>query len=209
MPKLTYANVTSTLALFLALGGVSYAALSVGSGQIRNNSVRTQDLRNNDVRSRDIRNNDVRSRDIRNRTIVNRDVLSNTLGGLQINEATLGRVPDAARLEGRNASSFAVTCPTGTVFHAGGCFETGARSAQTFAAASRTCGLANRRLPLLTELESLRQQAGMALAGDELTAETYEDGAVDVYLAIDSAGARTEYPIGVSNQFRCVAPLTN
>jgi hypothetical protein len=199
MPKLTYANVTSTLALFLALGGVSYAALSVGSRQIRNNSVRTQDLRNNDVRSRDIRN----------RTIVNRDVLSNTLGGLQINEATLGRVPDAARLEGRNASSFAVTCPTGTVFHAGGCFEAGARSAQTFAAASRTCGLANRRLPLLSELESLRQQAGMALAGDELTAETYEDGAVDVYLAIDSAGARTEYPIGVSNQFRCVAPLTN
>jgi hypothetical protein len=209
MPKLTYANVTSTLALFLALGGVSYAALSVGSRQIRNNSVRTQDLRNNDVRSRDIRNNDVRSRDIRNRTIVNRDVLSNTLGGLQINEATLGRVPDAARLEGRNASSFAVTCPTGTVFHAGGCFETGARSAQTFAAASRTCGLANRRLPLLSELESLRQQAGMALAGDEITAETYEDGAVDVYLAIDSAGARTEYPIAVSNQFRCVAPLTN
>src|ERR671914_2954555 len=139
MPKLTYANVTSTLALFLALGGVSYAALSVGSRQIRNNSVRTQDLRNNDVRSRDIRNNDVRSRDIRNRTIVNRDVLSNTLGGLQINENTLGRVPDATRLEGRSASSFVVGCPAGTGFHAGGCFESAARPAQTFAAASRTC----------------------------------------------------------------------
>jgi hypothetical protein len=199
MPKLTYANVTSTLALFLALGGVSYGALRVGSAQIRNNSVRTQDLRNNDVRSRDIRN----------RTIVNRDVLSNTLGGLQINEATLGRVPDAARLEGRNASSFAVACPAGTVFHAGGCFETAARSAQSFAAASRTCGLANRRLPLLSELESLRQQAGITLGGDEITAETYEDGAAAAYLAINSAGVRNEYLIALPNQFRCVAPLTN
>src|SRR5918999_4003267 len=103
MPKLTYANVTSTLALFLALGGVSYAAISVGSGEIRNNSIRTQDLRNNQIRSKDIRN----------RTIVNRDVLTNTLGGLQINENTLGRVPDAARLEGRSASSFVVACPSG------------------------------------------------------------------------------------------------
>src|SRR5918999_5267213 len=148
MPKLTYANVTSTLALFLALGGVSYAAINVGSKQIRNNSVRTQDLRNNDIRSKDIRN----------RTIVGRDVLSNTLGGLQINENTLGRVPDAARLEGRAAGSFTVACPAGTISHAGACFETGNRLPQTFVLASRTCGLANRRLPLLSELESLRQQ---------------------------------------------------
>jgi hypothetical protein len=199
MPKLTYANVTATIALFLSLGGASYAALSVGTRQIRNNSVRTQDLRNNDVRSRDIRN----------RTIVGRDVLSNSLGGLQINEATLGRVPDASRLEGRGAGSFTVSCGPGTTFHAGSCFETSARGAQTFADASRTCGLANRRLPLLSELESLRQQAGVTLAGDELTAATYEDAAVDVYLGINDSGARTEYPIAVANQFRCVGPLTN
>src|ERR671914_502174 len=186
MPKLTYANVTSTIALFLALGGVSYAALSVGSRQIRNNSVRTQDLRNNDIRSRDIRNNDIRSRDIRNRTIVGRDVLTNALGGLQINENTLGRVPDAARLEGRLPSSFTVACPSGTAFHAGGCIETAARTAQTFAAASRTCGVANMRLPLLSELESFRQQPGVTLAGDELTANI----TATQVLTIDDAGTR-------------------
>jgi hypothetical protein len=200
MPKLTYANVTATLALFLSLGGASYAALSVGSRQIRNNSVRTQDLRNNDVRSRDIRN----------RTIVGRDVLSNTLGGLQVNEATLGRVPDANRLEGRAASSFTVSCPSGTVFHAGGCLETAARAAQSFAGASRTCGLANRRLPLFSELESLRQQPGITLAGHEVTAATYGDGpAGSFYLAVDAGGDRSELLVTVPNQFRCVAPLTN
>jgi hypothetical protein len=199
MPKLTYANVIATLALFLSLGGASYAALTVGSRQIRNNSVRTQDLRNNDVRSRDVRN----------RTIVGRDVLSNSLGGLQINEATLGRVPDASRLEGRAASSFTVGCPPGTVSHAGGCFETSARAAQTFTAAARTCGLANRRLPLWSELESLRQEPNMTLANDEITANTYDSGASNVYVGIDDGGSHAEHSLTTANQFRCVGPLTN
>ena len=201
MPKLTYSNVVATLALFLSLGGASYA-LTVGSGQIRDNSVRTKDLRNNDIRSKDIRN----------RTVVNRDVLSNTLGGLQINENTLSRVPDAARLEGRTASSFVVSCPSGTVFHAGACFETGARPAQTFAAASRTCGLADRRLPLFSELESLRQQAGITISNGmdyELTANVYNDGTADLVLGIDDAGNRFEIPYATPKQYRCVAPLTN
>jgi hypothetical protein len=196
MPKLTYANVTSTLALFLALGGVSYAAISVGSAEIRNNSVRSQDLRNNQIRSKDIRN----------RTIVGRDVLTNAIGGLQVNENTLGRVPDATRLEGRAASSFTVGCPAGTIGHAGACFESVARPAQTFAAASRTCGVANRRLPLLSELESLRQQPGVTLAGDELTANITD---TDV-LTIDDSGTPSGSSIGsTTEQFRCVAPLTN
>jgi hypothetical protein len=196
MPKLTYANVTSTLALFLALGGVSYAAISVGSKQIRNNSVRTQDLRNNDIRSKDIRN----------RTLVGRDVLTNALGGLQINENTLGRVPDAARLEGRLPSSFTVACPSGTAFHAGGCIETAARTAQTFAAASRTCGVANRRLPLLSELESFRQQPDIALAGNEWTANIID---INQVLTITDAGVRMSTSDSSPEQYRCVAPLTN
>jgi hypothetical protein len=32
---------------------------------------------------------------------------------------------------------------------------------------------------------------------------------VDVYLGIDDAGNRPEYPIATPRQFRCVAPLTN
>jgi hypothetical protein len=54
--RLTFANVTSLLALFVALGGSSYAALHVGSKQIVNNSVRSKDIRNNDLRSADVRN---------------------------------------------------------------------------------------------------------------------------------------------------------
>ena len=58
-PRLTYANVTATLALFIALGGSSYAALqlprnSVGPTQIRAGAVRTSEVRDRSVRLRDI-----------------------------------------------------------------------------------------------------------------------------------------------------------
>jgi hypothetical protein len=89
------AMVVALLALFVALGGSSYAALRIGSAQIVNNSVRSKDIRNNDVRSQDIRNNDVLSKDIRNSTIRGGDVARDTLTGSDINESTLGRVPVA------------------------------------------------------------------------------------------------------------------
>jgi hypothetical protein len=57
--RLTYANVTATLAVFIALGGTSYAALSlprnsVGSRQIRAGAVRSSELKDRSVRLRDV-----------------------------------------------------------------------------------------------------------------------------------------------------------
>jgi hypothetical protein len=63
------------LALFVALGGSSYAVIKVSGKQIVDNSVRSKDLRNNDVRSKDVRNNG--------------------LTGADVNEARLGTVPSA------------------------------------------------------------------------------------------------------------------
>ena len=44
LPRLTYSNVVATLAIFIALGGISYAATnlsknSVGTKQIKGNAV--------------------------------------------------------------------------------------------------------------------------------------------------------------------------
>ena len=41
---LTYANVMSTLAVFIAFGGSSYAATQIGSREIANNSIRGKDV---------------------------------------------------------------------------------------------------------------------------------------------------------------------
>ncbi len=64
--KLTYANVMSTLAVFIALGGSSYAALKITG------------------------------RDVKNSSLTYKDLKRNTLGGSRIRESRLGTVPAGA-----------------------------------------------------------------------------------------------------------------
>jgi hypothetical protein len=71
--RLTYANVMATIAVFVALGGSSYAAAHIGSKQIVDNSVRSQDIRNNDVRGKDIRTGTIRSSDVGNGSLLAQD----------------------------------------------------------------------------------------------------------------------------------------
>jgi hypothetical protein len=72
---LTYANVVATVAVFVALGGTSYAIAtgSIGSREIENNSVGTKDLRNSGVRGRDVRNGTIRSADVGNGSLLAAD----------------------------------------------------------------------------------------------------------------------------------------
>ena len=84
--RLTYSNVIATAALFMALGGVGYAAATVDSSSIVNNSVRGKDIHQRTIRGGDIRNNG--------------------LGGKQIKESKLGRVPDAQALQGAGPEAF-------------------------------------------------------------------------------------------------------
>lgn len=60
----SYANVASTAALVLALGGTSYAAVAITGADIKNGTVTTQDLKNDNVGSVDIRNGTLTLSDI-------------------------------------------------------------------------------------------------------------------------------------------------
>jgi len=107
--RLTFANVVSLLALFVALGGSSYAAIKIDSGDIANNSVRSEDLRNNDVHGRDIAKDTVRGTDVRDNDLQGRDVRDNTISGEDVKESSLGTVPsaaDAQTLAGKAPSAF-------------------------------------------------------------------------------------------------------
>ena len=53
--RLTYSNVVSTLALFVALGGSAYAVGEITSRDIRNRSIKGGDLRLNTVTGKEIR----------------------------------------------------------------------------------------------------------------------------------------------------------
>jgi hypothetical protein len=70
--RLTYANVMATGAVFIALGGTSYALTlprnSVGSSELRKNSVGRSELRSSAVSSSEVRNRSLRLRDLAPRT---------------------------------------------------------------------------------------------------------------------------------------------
>ncbi len=68
---LTYANVMSTVALVLVIGGGgAYAAGFIDSGDIVNNSIESRDLENREaVKARDVRKNGLTGKEIKEKTL--------------------------------------------------------------------------------------------------------------------------------------------
>ena len=94
--RVTYANVMSTLAVFIALGGSSYAAFAINGDSIKNRSIRASKIR------------------------------KNTLTGAEIRESSLGRVNRAKQadtLDGVTASELKIKCPADTFPEADVCVE--------------------------------------------------------------------------------------
>jgi hypothetical protein len=58
---LSFANVTSLLALFVALGGTSYAALTITSRDVKNNSLTSADIRNGTLLQKDFKRGQLRA----------------------------------------------------------------------------------------------------------------------------------------------------
>jgi hypothetical protein len=77
---LSFANVVSVIALFVALGGVAYAAGTIGSADVINNSLLSADLKDNQVKSVDVRDD---------------SLAGGGLTGTDIVESSLGQVPSA------------------------------------------------------------------------------------------------------------------
>jgi len=96
--RLTFANVVAVMALFISLGGFSYAAVQVGSKQIVNNSIRSRDIRNGAVASRDVKNGTIRTDDIANGRVATVDLADNAVdsGKLADNAVGTGKLADGA-----------------------------------------------------------------------------------------------------------------
>jgi hypothetical protein len=125
--RLTYANVASTLALFVALGGVSYAAV-----KLPRNSVGTAQLRKNAVTGVKIKN----------RAVSASKIGANAVTGFHVAESTLAAVPEAthaAAAESAKTAASAGSAPlsrldyesTVTTIPAGFVTATGATSCPT------------------------------------------------------------------------------
>jgi hypothetical protein len=199
---ISYANVVATVALFVAVGGSSYAALRIGSRDIRNNSVRSVDVRNNGIASKDVRNRGLRARD------AGRDAL----GGGVIKESRLARVPDAALLEGHPAFDFRLRCPAGTISKAGVCVEAASRAPLPFSSAVGLCSDNGRRLPDYAVLARTGEENGPLSPTAEWTSSVYEGGPgeLKVVLVTSNGGEDFSPAIGPTPRpFRCMALPSN
>ncbi len=93
--KLTYANVMSTIAVFLLLGGgAAFAASKLGK---------------NSVGTKQIKNNAVTAAKIKKGTITGAQIKSGSLSGTQVNASTLGTVPTAQTANAANSATTATT----------------------------------------------------------------------------------------------------
>ena len=86
--------IIACLALFVALGGVGYAAATIGSAAIVDNTIRSKDVRNNDLRGKDVR--------------------TNTLKGADVDESSLGKVPSAANADSAATAAHATNADNAT-----------------------------------------------------------------------------------------------
>ena len=194
------AMAVALLALFVALGGSSYAALHVGSAQIVNNSVRSKDIRNNDVRSKDIRNNDIRGKDIRNSTIQGKDVALDTLTGLDVKESTLGTVP----LAGTASSVRSVHTVSVRSVAEGGSTATLA----TYGPFKITGGCAPSGTSTVASLAMTSTEANSSLAANNSSAGKFgpSDGSQPIQSVTDNAGGTPTPSLGYDDTFAAFAP---
>lgn len=124
------AIVIAIVALFAAISGTAAAlpgTQTVNSGDIKNNNVKSIDLKDGkavagadvvdesltgtDVQDAsltgaDVQDTTIESVDVENQSLTGQDVEDNSLTGTDIAEATLGQVPDAAKLNGKSTTDF-------------------------------------------------------------------------------------------------------
>jgi hypothetical protein len=88
--RLTFANLTSTLALFVALGGTSYAAISVGSAEIRTGAVGPSEIRTNAVGKSEARTGAIGKSEIRSNAVGRSEIATDGVAKSEIGKDAVG-----------------------------------------------------------------------------------------------------------------------
>jgi hypothetical protein len=102
--RLTYANVVATLALFIAVGtGGAYAANTIGSSDIIDESLLSQDIKNGEVKNADLAADSITSTRLANGSIQNSDLGPDAVTTSKIKAGNVGTtdIADNAILTGK------------------------------------------------------------------------------------------------------------
>ena len=101
------AMIVALIALFVALGGSSYAVTKIGSKNIRTGAVSSRAIANNSIRSGDVRNGALTTTDVKNDSLTNADIDNSGLTAQRANSAgTADTATNANALGGVAASGY-------------------------------------------------------------------------------------------------------
>lgn len=109
--NVTYANVMSSIAVFLILGGATaFAAIQkVGANEIKANSIKTGKIVKEAVTASKIKKNAVTETKIADGAVTTNKLANDAVTGDKVKESTLGEVPNAAnaaKLAGQSPGAF-------------------------------------------------------------------------------------------------------
>jgi hypothetical protein len=112
--RLSFANVTAAIALFVALGGTSYAAIelpsnSVGRTQIRTSGVGKSEIGSNTVGSSEIRGSSITAPDIKTGAVGPSEVRPNAIDTDELADGGIGAADLSDAAKGAVAALNAVT----------------------------------------------------------------------------------------------------
>jgi hypothetical protein len=202
--RLTYANVMSSLAVFLILGGATaFAAVKkIGANEIKANSIKTGKIVKEAVTAGKIKNGAVTESKLADGSVTTKKVADNAVTtpkiandavtGDKANESTFSQVPSAAN--SNTVGGHSAACPANTTLIRGVCFDSSSTSASSVFEASDACRTRGGFLPSPLELRSTRDilDLGTGAAGDSrYTDEVYTNDAGTIFSTIviaDSGG---------------------
>ena len=203
--KLTYANVVSTLCLFVLLGGSAYAAIGVPR-----NSVGTRQLKAKSVTNGKLANG----------AVTGAKIAEESITGQNVNLSALGTVPQAAHAaSASNADTLgtehhAASCPSGTTLLRGLCFDSHSNPvAENLEVAVEKCASKGGWLPTPMELLAVKGVLNLGI-GTEPSQQQYTDSYYNEVghgnyrtIVVDGVEPPKEYNPTLPSAYYCVYPL--
>jgi hypothetical protein len=207
--RLTYANVMSSIAVFLVLGGgAAYAAKKIGANELKSNSVKTGKIVKEAVTTSKLKNS----------SVTTAKIAKDAVTGEKANESTFSQVPSAA--SATNAANAAnadkvgghsAACPGGTTLIRGLCFDSVSNSpVSSVFAASEKCREKGGFLPTPLELRSTNDilDLGNGVGSNhQYTDSFYLEGGSGTTVIVEDGGGFKAVSTIESEEYICVYQL--
>jgi hypothetical protein len=114
--RVTYANVMSSIAVFLVLGGgAAYAAKKIGSNQIKGNSITTGKIKKNAITTSKIKKNSITVAKIKNGAVTSVKIASGAVGTAQLANSGVTAEKIGANAAGNAQTQFVKVFKAGAV----------------------------------------------------------------------------------------------